>query len=243
MEPFPLPAGHVYGPPNGAIHWHSGRDNPFDGQWIRVWMDQYRQRINRGVRPDQIRPVFDGIVQAAVIDVQRLTGQPVTGTLGPDTWAAVWTYSPPQRPPVQQPPKAKKGGRGVSRTGQEYWRSMSTFHVKYGEDPAAPPWWPGRPFGPHERGEHVRQLQVLLGVKPTGVYNRDTERRVRGVQRIGGLPVSGVVDKSTALTVDYGPWGNDGEAGAGVSDRAVPIVAEPQVVHVAPDTPAFEPVP
>lgn len=205
MHPFPLPAGHLFGPPNGAIHWHSGRDNLADGQWLRVWMDQYRRAVNRSVRPDQIRPVFDGYVQRAVVDVQRRTGLPVTGTLDPDTWAAVWTYSPPEKPPAPEVPKERTGGRkltGVSKTGFDYWRRFSNWKVEYGADPAAPPWWPGRPFGPHEKGMHVRELQSLLGVKETGTMNRDTVARVRGLQRVNDLPVSGVVDVRTACLAD-----------------------------------------
>lgn len=208
MHPFPLPTGHVFGPPNGALHWHTGRDDLTDSQWLKVWQDAYRQKVNRSVRPDQIRPVFDGSVQAAVIDVQRRTGLPVTGLLDPDTWAAVWAYSPPQRV-APEVPKQPKGGRQLrhgSRKSWDYWRRFSNHNIQYGEDPAAPPWWPGRPFGPHEKGWHVREIQELLDVKPTGTYNRDTQRRVAGVQRVNDLPVSGIVDRRTALLIDPGPW-------------------------------------
>jgi hypothetical protein len=67
----------------------------------------------------------------------------------------------------------------------------------------------------------VRQLQVLLDVKPTGVYNQDTEARVRGVQRVNELPVSGVVGLETAQLIDPGPWEVEAASHDGLSNTAV----------------------
>ncbi|GAB1544908.1 hypothetical protein NUACC21_75840 [Scytonema sp. NUACC21] len=50
-----------------------------------------------------------------------------------------------------------------------------------------------------DRGNTVRQVQIALGIRPTGNYNLATERAVRNFQARYNLPVTGVVDSETRL--------------------------------------------
>lgn len=198
----------MFGPRNGPLHWVDGRDSVTASSWLQVWQREYRARFNRRLTPDQFQPVYNAVVQGAVLDVQRRTGLPATGLLDASTWAATWTWEAPKKVPPQVP-KEPTGGRHLkpqSRKSWHYWRRFSNYQVQYGTDPDAPPWWPGRPFGRHEKGWHVREVQSLLGVKETGTFNADTQRRVAGLQRIRQHPVSGIVDLQTALLIDPGPW-------------------------------------
>ncbi len=208
QHPFPLPVGHVFGPAHGPLHWHDGRESLLESRWLAVWQSLYRQKFNRRLRPDQFSPTYDGLLQQLVIDVQRRTGQPTTGLLDMGTWDATWLYERPANPRPEVA-KEKTGGRQLrpqSKKSWHYWRRFSNYQVQYGTDPDAPPWYPGRPFGRHEKGWHVREVQQLLGIKETGTYNADTQARVRGLQRLADLPVSGIVDRATAAAIDPGPW-------------------------------------
>lgn len=185
--------------------WHDGRHHMGDRQALRQWQWAYRQRVRRD-GPDDTG-VFDGATQKAVIYLQKLTGQPVDGQIGPDTWAAVFTYQRPPRVKRDQPPPPS--GPNVirhSKRSWHYWRTFSSHGTSYATTPGAPPWYPGRPFGLHESGWHVREVQAHLGVKETGFFNHCTLRRVRGLQRLHRLPVSGIVDETTACLIDPGPW-------------------------------------
>lgn len=199
--------------------WHDGREFVNESRWLAAWQRTYRERVNRrGADPTG---VYDGDTQRAVRDVQTKCGLPVDGLLGPEVWAATWVYKPPPRekppavPAVEPMPRWKvaalknlKKGR-VSSKGWHYWRKFSNYRVQYGTDPDAPPWWPGRVFGRNEQGWHVREIQNLLGIKETGFFNADTDRRIRGLQCLHKVPESGVVDVRTALLIDPGPWPED----------------------------------
>ncbi len=185
--------------------WHDGRADLAEHQALAAWQDMYRQRINRRWQ-GKATGVYDAATQKAVVDLQTRAGLPRTGLVDPATWDAVWTCEVAARqkpPPVEKVPGRVKR---ATRKSWHYWRKFSTFQIEYGTDPNLPPWWPGRTFGPHEKGWHVREIQTLLGVKETGTYNQATQARVRGVQRVHDLPVSGVVDGRTALLIDPGPW-------------------------------------
>ena len=45
-----------------------------------------------------------------------------------------------------------------------------------------------------DRGEDVAVLQRRLGLNATGIYNQETEKKVKYVQRIKGLKQTGTVD-------------------------------------------------
>lgn len=201
---WPLPAGHRFGPKSGNITWHDGRGSLAEHQALKRWQETYRSRFWHNF---PVTGVYDAPTQAAVVAIQRLTGLPPDGLLGPDVWEAVRTAERPPRPKPPAPAPLKPGPpAGSGRKRALYWRRMSRYGVKYGQDPEAPPWWPGRPFGANERGFHVRELQELLGLKPTGFYNANTVRRVRGLQQLHDLPVSGICDLTLARLVDPPPW-------------------------------------
>lgn len=46
------------------------------------------------------------------------------------------------------------------------------------------------------RGDDVAALQRKLGLNPTGIYNAETEKKVKYIQRIRGLDATGTVDKA-----------------------------------------------
>lgn len=212
--PFPLTAGHIFGPHVGDIRYHTGRESLRDTRDLARWQRAYSERLDR--RGITVNGVFDGDTQRAVINVQRLAGLPLSGCIDAATWDAVWTVQRPPKvnavaPPLEpNPATVKRTVRGDRKS--TYWRRHSKAGVEYGADPDAPPWYPGRPFGPNESGWHVQRVQELIGLNPTGRFTQEVARRVRGVQRMNDLPVSGIVDAATARTIDPGPWDDYAEA-------------------------------
>jgi peptidoglycan hydrolase-like protein with peptidoglycan-binding domain len=167
-----------------------------------VWQRTYSKRVKRGL---VATGVFDAPTQAAVSHVQKLVGLPVDGLLTRDTWEAVWTA---ERPPRPEPPKVPEPVRRSHYTKKnwKYWNRFSRRDITYATGPDEPPWFPGRPFGPHESGWHVRILQDLLQVRSTGVMNLETVAAVRGARKLAGLPVADVVDLRLAQYLDPGPY-------------------------------------
>lgn len=201
----PLPQGHAYGPEQGVLMWHSGRDNLLDRAGLCAWQRRYRSAWYSRL---DVTGVYDGATQRAAVAVQRAAGLPVTGLIDRDTWEAVWTVQRPSRTPPEPAPEpvVPTAKRQTSREWNRK-RQFAQAGIEYGTDPEAPPWWPGRLFGLGESGWHVRQVQDLLGLKATGIYNQDTARRVRGYQKMhAGLTVSGIVDLVTAQHLDPGPY-------------------------------------
>lgn len=209
--PYPLPSGHAYGPGwLGNLSHHDGRSSLVDRSGLLVWQRRYRSAWWSGL---ELTGQYDGGTQRAAVAVQKASALPVTGLVNRDTWEAVWTVQRPAKPapaptPTAEPTPAQKAS--VTKRRWHHWRRMSAHGVDYGAERDTPAWWPGRPFGAHERGWHVREAQQLLGVKPTGVYNADTVRRVRGYQRMhAGLNPTGIMDLPTARHLDPGPYETD----------------------------------
>lgn len=198
--PFPLPMGHMFGVSlSGDLRFHDPRYNIREAAYLRDWQTRYRSMWWSGL---DVTGRYDGPTQRAAVAVQKAASLPVTGWVDWATWDAVWTSQRPVRPPEDPTPAKPKR---ISKEQWDYWRKTSAYDITYGKDENDPPWYPGRPFGRHERGWHVRELQNLLSLKPTGCFNEDTERRVRGWQRMHGLPASGVVDSPTARHIDPQP--------------------------------------
>lgn len=73
-----------------------------------------------------------------------------------------------------------------------------------------PEWLPREitlPSGDSEK-EAVRFVQRILRVNPSGEMDSETCASLRGWQRLHRLPVSGMLDKDTAWTIDKYRWGN-----------------------------------
>lgn len=195
--PFPLPLGHKFGPVNwGSIMFHDGKDFR-DGQSLRTWGAAYRGRIRRPRFEPSER--FTGHYQRAVAELQKMAGLPVSGLLGAEEWPLPWTLEPPPARYV------RPGGEHAERQRQQhkanvkdYWRRYSKFDIHPGSDPNAPSWFPGRPFGIYEYGEHVKPVQEFFGRKANGRFDPRLAQKVRGFQRVNDLPVSGIVDARTA---------------------------------------------
>lgn len=60
------------------------------------------------------------------------------------------------------------------------------------------PTWYSRPLRPGDQGDDVRAVQLLLRAEPTGYYDDETTRRVRGYRSIRKLPIRGDVDERLA---------------------------------------------
>lgn len=196
---FPLPLGHVFGPSRHHITHHDGRAK-LDGLALRRWQSRFAGSWQRPwMHPSGL---FDGLTQKAVLEVQATLGLRRTGLLGAREWAAVWerTPPPPKPKPVRQPPR--KLTNREKRQRRRYWRKFSQWQVEPGSDPDAPGWFPGRPFGPHSKGDYVLKVQEILGYAPTGRFSKAMARRVAGLQRVHGLPESGVVDARTAQVIE-----------------------------------------
>lgn len=199
---FPLPAGHTFGPTCGDLSVHDGRQWQ-DSQHLRQWQNAYCGRWRR----PQATPtgLYDGPTQRGVAEVQQILGVPVTGRLGPDEWAAVWEREPPGKPESPPKPEPTTNERYYAKLRRqrerERWAKYSKYKIVY-NNPGAPPWYPGRPFGPNETGPHVERLRELLGFRPKGRYTKEMARRVSGLQRAHGLPESGLCDVRLAAILD-----------------------------------------
>lgn len=194
---FPLPLGHMFGMSlSGDLRFHDCRYSIVESSQLRQWQFRYRSMWASKLEPTGR---YDGPTQRAAVTVQEALGLPVTGWIDQGTWEAVWRHRRPQRAPEPDPPAKPKR---LTKQQWEHWRLQSQFDIRYGKDDGDPPWYPGRPFGRHESGWHVRQVQEILGLKPTGRFNEETQRRVRGWQKMRGLPASGVIDSPTARLLD-----------------------------------------
>jgi peptidoglycan hydrolase-like protein with peptidoglycan-binding domain len=201
---FPLPAGHCFGPGAASdLRFHDGRTNPRDGLELVKWQKAYHGLWRRP--KGTVSGRYDADTQKAVKEVQTVLGVPVTGFLGATEWVAVWERVPPRKPKPEpstrlaDQPWVKKAKR---KRFKDHMRKYSRWKVRPGSDPDAPFWFPGRCFGPGEDGPHVKRVQQLLGLKTTGLMNRDTVARLRGWQRANDLPVSGVVDAYQARLLE-----------------------------------------
>jgi len=199
---WPLLPDHLFAPTSYDLRHHTGRESLTDLQAVARWQRAYNQRHSPS-RPITVNGIFDGPTQKAVIWIQKRAKLPVTGTIDRYTWEAVWQlpmwwqWADPDLPKVEHEPRTVSGKRIF-----KYWTRLSRDNPGYGMDPNAPWWYPGKPFGRHERGYHVRHMQQLLGIRETGCVNEQTARRLRGFQRLMGLPVSGVCDAVTAAKLD-----------------------------------------
>lgn len=63
-----------------------------------------------------------------------------------------------------------------------------------------PAWW-SRVVDEGTKGRDVAVVQRMLGLEPSGVADGELVAVVRGFQKGAGLPVSGVVDELTAVTL------------------------------------------
>jgi hypothetical protein len=135
--------------------------------------------------------VHDGRQWQDSTEVQQVLGLPVTGRLGPDEWTAVRERELPGKPEPPPKPEPTANERYYAKLRkqreQERWAKFSKYKVVYNQ-PGAPAWYPGRPFGPNETGPHVERLRELLGLRAKGRYTKDMARRVSGLQRAHGLP-------------------------------------------------------
>lgn len=127
------------------------------------------------VTPDGI---YGQNTMAAVIAFQRARGLPSTGVMNLATWEAL----------VQQYQR--------QRVDQEF------------AEPIRPILNPGQVLSPGQVNYHAALAQVMLhtlasvyggapGVQVTGVMDAPTVAAVRRFQRLGDLPVTGAVDKTT----------------------------------------------
>jgi hypothetical protein len=83
--PYPLPAGHVFGPKSGPAWIHSGFYNHRDD--MRAWQQRMADRgwtiTTDGLYGDQSGDVAEAFQTEKHLGVDRL--------IGPETWAAAWT--------------------------------------------------------------------------------------------------------------------------------------------------------
>jgi murein L,D-transpeptidase YcbB/YkuD len=61
----------------------------------------------------------------------------------------------------------------------------------------SPLWWV-RPLNMGNRGYDVMAAQEILGLAQSGIYDYDLAVTVSGVQKMAGLPTTGVLDEATA---------------------------------------------
>ena len=113
---------------------------------------------------------------ATVKRVQHLNHLPVTGVLGPKTWALAWTgrYSTATAKPVAKP-KPK---------------------------PVTVPHWPGRYYSIGDHSLNIRTWQLRMKARGarltgTGQFGKNTLAVVKRIQRLNHLPATGILGPVT----------------------------------------------
>ncbi|MGY0232746.1 peptidoglycan-binding domain-containing protein [Longispora urticae] len=123
MLPFPLGAGHYYGPhPKSDLQCHDGRDD------VREWLMlmEWKRTYSRLHEPLPLNGQYDGPTQRAIMGLQDKHNIPATGYLTKETWDALWMVDDPgeivpalveepEPEPVvvsEPPPTPVKRGRG-----------------------------------------------------------------------------------------------------------------------------------
>jgi peptidoglycan hydrolase-like protein with peptidoglycan-binding domain len=206
---FPLPQGHFFGLNPFDVRSHTGNDNWADENNLKHWQRQYQMRWDRaGV----VTGRFDGPTQRAAVAIQRDRGLPLTGVLDEDTWRAGLagprsTQSPDHDVPVPSPtPDVREAPEGHSEASVS--RDVAVPDQS-NEDtlPEAPQWYKdhGGPVGMTSKGPAVRTVRRLLGIQVRDTWSQDVSQRIRGLQKLNNLPVTGWVDTRTAQLLDALP--------------------------------------
>lgn len=201
---FPLPAGHRYGFAPYDLQVHNGTESVTDQHYLRLWQATYA-KYDRDFHPSG---QYDGPTQRAAIATQRLCGLTVTGEVDPPTWDAVFSgaLAPKPDPPRAKPapfvlgPKlaavvdteAEQRERARQRTRDSaankiLWRNRSRGEV---------PGWYTLP-----EAERIDKVRSILGMRP-GKRTADLTQRVKGIQRVAKLDVTGDLDPATAWVLD-----------------------------------------
>ncbi len=87
--PFPLPAGHWFGPPSQDPRNHSGFESAADRAAFVPWQ---QRMITRGWHLDATGR-FDDATSTVCRDFQKEKGLEVDGGVGLDTWRAAWSMA------------------------------------------------------------------------------------------------------------------------------------------------------
>jgi hypothetical protein len=217
---FPLDVGHFFGLNPFDVRCHTGEDNWVDEARIKAWQRAYCLKVDR----DQpVTGRFDGPTQRAVVRLQRSKGLPMTAVLDEDTWRALFevpnaTLShahdvAPTGVPLAQK-DAPEGVSGASNLGtgvevvaavvsEEAPDSNRTPSETDETLPQAPDWFnSSSPVGMTSRGPIVRKIRSLLGMQVRETWSQDVSHKIRGLQKMHGLPVTGWVDTRTAVILD-----------------------------------------
>lgn len=200
---YPLPFGHVFGPLHNSLSHHNG-NNFQDAMALKQWQQRLRGQWRQSYL--QVTGLYDGPTQRAVLRVQDVASLPRTGVLGPREWSAAWTHELPTKPKLPPEKERRKmswpGHRKEWKQRRAYWDQYSLWGVDPSKTPDAPEWFPGRPFGIHERGPWVEQVQRMLGFHTSGKFTVKLMQRIRGLQTAHELPVTGFVDVGTAKLLE-----------------------------------------
>lgn len=218
-NPFPLPAGHYYGPTGWDLVAHDGLEVR-DSFPLLEWQRIYSVRWDRDMVPTGH---FAGPTQRAALRIQRETGLPMTGKLDEATWVAGLTGGTPSKTDDvtrdlseqledarraadrKKQSEANKTAHALQTERREHerttWKGRSTLEHQYAQV-GCPVWWPGHDFGPGDSGAHIAKVCRILGMTASKRYTEALEIRVRGLQSAGGLEATGVVDLPTAKLLD-----------------------------------------
>lgn len=220
--PFPLQAGHHFGPVGWDLAAHDGQGSPAEAAALMEWQRLYALRW--GDRDMVATGHFAGPTQRAALRVQLLAGLKLTGNVDEETWVAGLNLgtAPPRTDDVTPDPSkeleqlrrrtareaktAANKARHEKETEQreaerKRWKAKSTLEHQYAQ-PGCPPWWPGHDFGPGTSGAHVGKVYRILGMVPVKEFSGRLGERVRGFRTANGLPIGDWVDLETAKLLD-----------------------------------------
>ena len=203
---FPLSTGHRFGLNPFDIRFHTGDDSYDDEAALKYWQRQYQ------LRWDRTHPVtgrFDGPTQRAVTAVQHAYNLTVNAELDEETWDAGLrgpksTESPEHDVPVPSPtPDSKKAPARLSGDSADSSPTTGPVRPERAADDNVPDWFdPHNPLGPKSTGQAVRTVRALLGLVSRDTWSDQMSSRIRGLQKINRLPVTGWVDTPTARILD-----------------------------------------
>lgn len=201
---FPLPAGHWFGLNPYDVKVHDGNDSWADEANLKHWQRKF------GLLWDREMPVtgrFDGPTQRACLRIQHEFGLPVTAVLDEDTWRAMFdgpkgAVSAEHDVPVGgSTPERVEAPEAIQTPGTSPSPTMPSSPK---DEETVPEWFnPAQgPVGPGSQGPTVRKIRVILGLQPRDVWSNPVSERIRGLQKLHSLPVTGWVDTRTAQVLD-----------------------------------------
>lgn len=76
--------------------------------------------------------------------------------------------------------------------------------MEHDPEDVVPGWFRPQPRGPHQvyKADVIKDIQRTLSVAETGEWDTNTVNHLKGLQHLFGLSPTGVIDKDTAVQIE-----------------------------------------